>query len=273
MAGRDALGKVSVNKAPRAGQRFTAEEYEAVTMLCRLTAQALDRIRYFNRSNQLQLMWGSLLHYFATPAHNIQFGWQVIREQPSGPQRDRAIEDLAREIELLRARADAAVGAEQLLTGGVAFAKETSKLGDIAADAIGRYNGLGYAVRITELLPSEPVWVFVNPKRVSEVLTGVIENAAVHAEPRSITVKVETQGTKGMVSVTDDGSGIPKEVQSLLFQPYAKIGAKSRHRGTGLGLFLAKQVALSQGGNLTVESKDGGPTTFTFSFPLAVRRG
>jgi len=62
--------------------------------------------------------------------------------------------------------------------------------------------------------------------------------------------------------------GISKEDQSQLFTRFGRIETSVHVQGTGLGLWLSKEIARMHDGDLTVESGNGAGTTFTFSVPL-----
>lgn len=73
-----------------------------------------------------------------------------------------------------------------------------------------------------------------------------------------------------VVSVTDDGGGIPKEELSRLFNKFEQMKEKIREeeKGTGLGLVIVKGIIEAHGGRVAVSSKEGSGTTFYFNLPL-----
>jgi len=70
-------------------------------------------------------------------------------------------------------------------------------------------------------------------------------------------------------TVQDDGIGIPKAEQAHMFTKFyrAANAKKARPDGTGLGLFMAKKVIVTQGGSILFSSTEGKGSTFGFSFP------
>jgi signal transduction histidine kinase len=69
-----------------------------------------------------------------------------------------------------------------------------------------------------------------------------------------------------LISVTDNGNGVPKEVMDKIFQPF--FTTKPSGEGTGLGLSLSYDIVQVHGGELTVETKKGEGTTFTIALPM-----
>jgi NtrC-family two-component system sensor histidine kinase KinB len=69
-----------------------------------------------------------------------------------------------------------------------------------------------------------------------------------------------------IVSVQDQGEGIPFEQQARIFEPFVQVGR--RKGGVGLGLALAREIAQLHGGKLSVHSRPGEGATFYFSLPV-----
>jgi signal transduction histidine kinase len=74
-----------------------------------------------------------------------------------------------------------------------------------------------------------------------------------------------------VLSVTDQGSGIPREAIDQLFQPFARLGHERDATGTGLGLYITKSIAEAHGGQIWVESVVGRGTTFFVRLPRDYR--
>ncbi|MBS4209716.1 ATP-binding protein [Bacillus sp. FJAT-50079] len=112
----------------------------------------------------------------------------------------------------------------------------------------------------------------MDPDRIEQVLTNLIDNAIRHTKDKgSITIS-QTEHAKGIaISVQDDGTGIPEEDLPFVFERFYKAD-KARTRGgagTGLGLAIAKNIIDAHLGTITVQSKQGQGTTFTFFLPYS----
>lgn len=72
------------------------------------------------------------------------------------------------------------------------------------------------------------------------------------------------------VEIADQGLGIPEEAKKHLFEKFYRVEREGevQIKGTGLGLFITKQLVERQGGKIWFESKEGKGTTFRFSLPL-----
>ncbi len=106
---------------------------------------------------------------------------------------------------------------------------------------------------------------------VERVLFNLLGNAIKHTRPDGhITVSVKQEGASALLSVADDGEGIPQEKLPYIFEEFYKANESSN--GTGIGLALIKAVAELHKGSVSVESTLGKGSTFTLRLPL-VQKG
>lgn len=114
-----------------------------------------------------------------------------------------------------------------------------------------------------------------DPDHVEQVLTNLVDNAIRHSsDGGTVTVDVELFQAGLKINVQDMGSGIPEEDLPFVFERFYKADkARTRGRsGTGLGLAIAKSLVETHGGTITVHSKIGQGTTFSFFIPRNVQQ-
>lgn len=109
--------------------------------------------------------------------------------------------------------------------------------------------------------------VITDPYLLERILFNLLSNAVKFTETGSITVELRAAIAKIQIDVKDTGIGIAKENIPILFERFRQLegSATRRFDGVGLGLALAKELAILLGGNLEVESEDGVGSTFTLS--------
>ncbi len=115
--------------------------------------------------------------------------------------------------------------------------------------------------------PDEALYVMGDESRVLRVFNNLFKNAqqAFVADRRGkISVHLSHNGNKSLISVSDNGSGVPEDVQRRIFQP----NFTTKSSGTGLGLAMVKNILTEMGGNISFESKAGEGTTFFIELPL-----
>jgi len=106
--------------------------------------------------------------------------------------------------------------------------------------------------------------------RIDQVLTNLVSNSLKYSpEGGTVTLRIRHQEGGGAVaSVSDQGLGIAPDEQRLLFTPFMRgSAAQGRISGTGLGLYIVRQIVEGHGGTIAVESVPGRGSTFTFTLP------
>lgn len=125
------------------------------------------------------------------------------------------------------------------------------------------------------LVPNkEPMIVFADKIRISEVVQNLIGNALKFTpEGGDIILSVYLKNGIIETSISDTGPGITKENLPFLFQKFGRLEQSyskvAENGGTGLGLYISKQIIEMLGGKIWVESEEGKGSTFSFTVPLA----
>ena len=103
--------------------------------------------------------------------------------------------------------------------------------------------------------------------RIHQLLSNLISNALKYScgEEPTIQIDAKQDGNTVMVSVADNGQGIPKEMQPLIFKDFKRLHTHEEIEGTGLGLTICKKIVQLHGGRLWVESDEGQGATFHFT--------
>jgi signal transduction histidine kinase len=116
--------------------------------------------------------------------------------------------------------------------------------------------------------PAIPVFAF-DKTRIDEVVNNLLSNSLKFTpEHGTITLTATLSSDRVLVGVTDSGEGIAKDKQGKLFSKYQQAPSDGEHVGTGLGLYVVKEVVESHGGTVSLDSEVGRGTTITFTLPL-----
>ncbi|MBN2016618.1 MAG: HAMP domain-containing protein [Candidatus Cloacimonetes bacterium] len=108
-----------------------------------------------------------------------------------------------------------------------------------------------------------------DPNKITRVLANLMANALRYTPKGGfIKLKGEKIGSKVHISVQDNGSGIPYEFQSRIFDKFVQVKNDSNPGGSGLGLSICREIVKAHGGNIWVESIPGEGSTFTFTLPV-----
>ena len=119
-------------------------------------------------------------------------------------------------------------------------------------------------------LPKQAIFVEVDEDKMTQVLYNIISNALKYSpEGGQVTFSIKEKEDKIIVSVSDQGVGIPKENIGKIFDRFYRVD-KARTRklgGTGLGLAIAQEMVKAHGGSIWATSEEGKGTKISFSLP------
>lgn len=123
------------------------------------------------------------------------------------------------------------------------------------------------------MIPDDLPQCSADPGLISTVLTHLVGNAAKYCPaPVPIKISAERHENTVILSVADQGPGIPKEQQSRIFEEhYRAPGSRDRVPGTGMGLAIARRIVEAHGGKIWVDSVVGKGSRFSFSLPAVTR--
>ena len=117
------------------------------------------------------------------------------------------------------------------------------------------------------VVPGQPIPAMVDPRHLQQVLTALVHNALKYGrlmdEPARVRLRVFQDGRNAYVDVLDRGPGIPEGVAAQLFRPFFTT---SEH-GTGLGLYIARELCRANQANLEYVPVPGGGACFRVAMP------
>lgn len=114
--------------------------------------------------------------------------------------------------------------------------------------------------------------VAVPRSRVKELLLNLMSNGVKYTEKGGkVDAAIQLKDNQAVITVTDNGIGIPAEAQSRVFERFYRVdkGRARKNGGTGLGLAIVKHIVQLYGGTVALESEVGKGSTFTVKLPLA----
>jgi two-component system, NtrC family, sensor histidine kinase KinB len=125
-------------------------------------------------------------------------------------------------------------------------------------------------VALIQTIPPDLPLVQADPNKITWVLTNLIANALRYSDSGGqIQVLAEQHGGQIHFAVRDQGTGIPFEYQSKIFDKFVQVGTSKDAAGSGLGLAICKEIVKAHGGSIWVDSVPGKGSAFTFTLPIA----
>ena len=219
----------------------------------------------------------SISHELRTPLTSSLGSLGLLKElagEELSEQGRELLEIAVRNSELLLRLVNELLDYEKLQAGHNVMTNERYDLCQLTSDAVRDNQGFARAndLSFVLVLPPVPLYAQVEAQRFKQVIANLLSNAAKFSAPgRDVEVSVQAENGQVVVSVKDQGVGIPTEFYEDMFEPFRQAdGSSTRvYGGTGLGLSLSKALVEQMGGTLDFQSKIGSGSTFFVAFPAA----
>ena len=229
--------------------------------------QAVEQIK--------QQFVSSVSHELRTPLTSIRGVLEMLSDGDAGELPETAhtlIATAQRGSERLSRLVNDIIDVEKLATGDFSVVPRPTDVPTLIGDAIASLEGLAAATGVRIRFGEVGGQALCDPDRVEQALVNLIGNA-VKFSPEDGVVLVSTvvEETQVVVSVRDQGRGIPADQLTSVFERFHQVNASdaTEKGGTGLGLTITRSIVERHGGRIWVESTPGAGTTFSFTLPLA----
>lgn len=233
----------------------------------------LEDSRVFsNRAEELTLatlgrLSASIAHEIRNPLAAINYSVQLLEESPDLPEADRRL------LEIIHTQCQRMNGIVQDILGLARRERsqpETLDLTQFARRFVDEYRASHPLERdILQAVAERPTPAMADPRHLHQVLTILVQNALTYGrlpgEPARVTIAVRSAppGAPAELNVIDRGPGIPVSVAEQIFTPFYTT---SEH-GTGLGLYIAKQLCEANQCTLAYQPVPGGGSCFRIQLP------
>jgi PAS domain S-box-containing protein len=217
----------------------------------------------------------TLAHELRNPIAPISSAVQLLGKMRQPYEKLQQVrETIERNVNHMVRLVDDLLEVSRISTGKIELRRKRVNLADVARNAV-ETSGPWIAARRHELnvdLPTEPVEVDGDAVRLTQVVANLLNNAANYTpEGGRVWVAVEPRDGRGIVTVRDDGPGIPIEMLDKVFDLFTQIkdGLHRTQGGLGIGLSLVKRLVEMHGGRVEARRPAGGGAEFVVALPLA----
>lgn len=261
---------------------FGSDEVNQIQGYASAVTAGLERARVTERLTAIERNKSQFLNL---ASHELRGPLTVVRGYVSmleggllGDLNDRgrkAVPVISAKVLEMNALIEQMIEAARLEDGALMLRPADADLRDVVSEAVDMAKTLADAKHKIRLdNPEKRVPVRMDADRVKTIVSNLIANAIKYS-PGGGRVEVELTARGGIarVSVKDKGVGIAKEDLPVLFTRFGRISTPQTNHlpGTGLGLYLGRQLARLHGGEITVESEPGQGSTFTLHLPLSAQ--
>jgi PAS domain S-box-containing protein len=239
--------------------------------------QMKESLRKERELNELKTKFLSMVsHEFKTPLSGILTSATLVGKYTKEDQqekRDKHLKTIKAKVKYLDNILSDFLSIERLETGKTVYKFSTFPLSKVVNEVIYDANMLlkdGQHIEYPSQI--DDIVLEFDEKILELILTNLINNAIKYSsEGSSIDVSASTKGNMLIITVADEGMGIPKSEQKFVFNRYFRAENALLNAGTGIGLNIVKSHLENLGGTVSFTSVEGQGSTFTVTLPMNVK--
>jgi len=214
-------------------------------------------------------------HQLRTPLSGIRWTLEMLLEEELGDlneQQKEFVEKTYKSNQRMISLINDLLNVSRIEEGRYVYEPETTSLENIVREVLGNLEEeIGKEnIEIIFDKPETPTTIKVDTEKVGLAVKNLVDNAVRYSPSEGrVEITIEQKEDKVQFSVEDNGIGIPEEQQDRIFSKFfrASNATHKRTEGSGLGLFITKNIIESHGGKIWFESEKGEGTTFYFTLP------
>ncbi len=223
-------------------------------------------------SRQKDAFLGQISHELRTPMTSIRAFSEILRDGTTLPEETRNAYSAIIHDEALRLTRllDDLLDLSVLEGGDVSLKYSDARLGDII-DRAQRAAGLDVSdLQLSRARGTEDVHLVTDEDRLTQVFINLMSNARKYCDADRRELQIEARVTGGVVAIdfVDNGSGIPRESQEVIFEKFSRLSDARAAGGTGLGLAICREIVSSLGGTIAYLPGQRG-AAFRVTLPIA----
>jgi signal transduction histidine kinase len=266
----------------RAGMAFSGDDVDAVRRLAPMAALLVRNARLLDEARQASRAKSEFLnlagHELRTPLAVIRGYLSLISSgayDDSPTEWSAAIEVLQAKSGELTSMVESILIAARMQAGRLEANVETVELTEVVKQAVERSKAVAILTggTVAARYPSDRIDVRADERHLAVIVDNLLANAVKYSSPPAVvTLALTSSNGVAELRVTDRGRGIPVEDRERIFEQFERIQSfdLGYPAGTGLGLYIARQLAERYDGTLTLEwSEPGQGSTFVLQLPMA----
>jgi signal transduction histidine kinase len=209
----------------------------------------------------------NVTHELATPLTPIVGYLHLLTRGDLGslsPSQQKALASMGSSLRKLRNTVDTLLDVSALESGQMTFTRDTVDLGAVLERVVEEARTSFQDARVEVFVEEQksPLPFRGDTEKVQRAIAHLVQNAVKFTPPGgNVGLACRAFGDTLVILVADDGEGIPKDKQELVFEPFVQLDGSEtrRHGGIGLGLAFARRVAEAHGGTVTIDRASGVP--------------
>lgn len=256
------------------------QDFELYNKLTALTSELVAMQRELVKKNSLlqevneekNALLGMAAHELRSPLGVILAYTELLQEDTLDDKQKDIINTVQSSVEFMLGLINNLLDITKIEAGKLDLQLQTVDLGELLQRNVITNQSLAQGKRITIINGAGTLpFVVADPSKIEQVLYNLISNSIKFSKPGGrIYVNAIAEEQRVLISVTDEGQGIPSEEIEKLFRPFARASTQSTggEVSTGLGLAISKKIVEEHGGQIWLESQVNIGTTCYFTIPL-----
>jgi len=262
-------------------RQFDSEDLRTIEVLAELAAIALATVGLAGRlreardeSHRKDALLALVAHELRNPIAPIKYSVQVLRAMNTDERQARLLDVIDRQASALTGLVYDLTDAASVRNGKFRLRRAQTSVHDILSQAIESANPQleARSHRLVIDLPTEPLVITGDPRRLTQVFANLLTNAAKYTpDGGTITISAMADGTLLRVEIADSGVGISSDLLPHVFELFAQAPQDPARPkgGLGIGLFLVRELVHLHGGTVEASSDgEGLGARFTVCLPL-----
>jgi len=264
------------------GPEYNDQDKKIFKFITDHIAQLLERdvlVSTIDKIEGSQRMWAMQENFVATVSHDLRtplgfikgYTTTLLREDTNWdvPTYREFLGIIDDEADRLQELIDNLLDSSRLQSGTLQMNLQTVRLDAVLRDMIQRSQLREIDVNLELEIESQGVFVKADPMRFGQVFDNLINNASKYAPGATVIIRLFVDGKNAVIKVIDNGPGIDKEHLERIFQRFYRVPeTRMAVRGSGLGLYICRQIIIAHNGTIKAESDTGQGTTFYITMPI-----
>jgi K+-sensing histidine kinase KdpD len=229
--------------------------------------------REMELTNQQKNFFLSITHELKTPIAATKLQLQTLQKHQLGAgQQAELIGNALNETERLNALIDNLLLANRLDSGEYIFKKEKENISALTGDILERYYKNELRNNEVSMRIEENLFLETDRTAFPSIVTNLVDNALKYSfQKKNVEVRLRRENAGILLSVSDQGAGIPEEDRKKIFTRFYRSGSEEtrRTKGTGLGLYIVNYLVKKHGASVEVKNNSPAGSVFEIRFHAA----